>query len=149
MTAAMVEPRWLITTPLARATASGIGTGPAPIISRGSSGRIEESGRTVGHAMLNVSGVPESAEKECRSFIGVLLIKALSVGQGWLSGPNTAATRSHCPRPALAETDQQPVESEFPCGREYRCRGQNKTAIWLGRADPYLRARRKLKSSAF
>src|ERR1700712_2732667 len=80
MTAAMVEPRWLITTPLARATASGIGTGPAPIISRGSSGRIEESGRTVGHAMLNVSGVPESAEKECRAFIEGLLIKALAVG---------------------------------------------------------------------
>src|SRR5476651_1798228 len=86
ITAAMVEPRWLITTPLARATASGIGTGPAPIISRGSSGRMEESGRTVGHAMLNVSGVPDSAEKVCRSFIGARLKKAILGGSsGWLS----------------------------------------------------------------
>jgi hypothetical protein len=30
---------------------------------------MEESGRTVGQATLDVSGVPESAEKECRSFI--------------------------------------------------------------------------------
>jgi hypothetical protein len=57
-----------------------MGTGPAPIINRGSSGRIEESGRTAGHAMLNVPGVPESVEKECRSFIWARSIRALLGG---------------------------------------------------------------------
>lgn len=60
-----------------------------------------------------------------------------------------AAVRSHCPRPALAETDQQPVESEAPRRREYRCRGQNETANRPGCADPDLRARRKLQRFAF
>ena len=50
MTSAMVSPRWLITIEFAAATRWGIGTGPAPIISSGSSGRICSSGRRLGIA---------------------------------------------------------------------------------------------------
>ncbi len=48
---AIVAPRWLITIVFALATAAGIGTGPAPIISSGSSGRIASSGTTTGQGI--------------------------------------------------------------------------------------------------
>ncbi len=48
---AIVAPRWLITIVFAFATAAGIGTGPAPIISSGSSGRIASSGTTTGQGI--------------------------------------------------------------------------------------------------
>jgi hypothetical protein len=57
-------------------------------------------------------------------------------------------TRSERPRSALAEPDQQPVKSEPSRGRKYRRRCQNKTAVRFGRADPDLRARRKLQRFA-
>src|SRR5687767_15484467 len=44
MTRSIVGPRWLMMTPLACATACGMGTGPAPISSSGSLGRIADSG---------------------------------------------------------------------------------------------------------
>src|SRR5213075_3169842 len=49
ITRSIVGPRWLMMTPLACATACGMGTGPAPISSSGSLGRIAESG-TLGGA---------------------------------------------------------------------------------------------------
>jgi hypothetical protein len=80
----------LITTPLAFATASGIGTGPAPIIRSGSSGSIDESGRTVGQATPNALDVPEELIDELkdgiRSFIlfylRVFYLRSLN-GEGW------------------------------------------------------------------
>src|SRR5689334_23288958 len=48
MTRSIVGPRWLMMTPLACATACGMGTGPAPISSSGSLGRIADSGRLGG-----------------------------------------------------------------------------------------------------
>src|SRR3954464_1667104 len=44
ITRSMVGPRWLMMTPLAWATACGIGTGPAPIRSSGSVGRMAARG---------------------------------------------------------------------------------------------------------
>src|SRR3982751_6262085 len=103
ITAAMVEPRWLITTPLAFATASGIGTGPAPIIRSGSSGNIDESGSTEGQATPNAPEVPEELKDGIRSFM-LFYLHSLN-GQGW-----PAPAHSHCPCPALTHTRQHPVK---------------------------------------
>src|SRR5579859_4691961 len=74
MTRSIVAPRWLMTTPLARATACGMGTGPAPMSRSGSDGRMASRGTSAGGATAELSGRGSSL-LVVRAAISVLRIR--------------------------------------------------------------------------
>src|SRR5580658_8206946 len=109
MTRSIVAPRWLMTTPLARATACGIGTGPAPMSSSGSDGRMESSGASSGGGM---------------GIVRLLGVGCLHVGLG-LASRARAGALVRMPRQPLERRDRapaqvRPVEADDLGGGEVR-----------------------------